>query len=245
MQHNAWITQFLSNHDTPRQVSKLGDDKKYRVESAKLLGTLTHTMPGTPFIYQGEELGMTNVDFPSIDDYNDRYMIGKFHTMTEAGENPDKALDSLKFLSRDNVRTPYQWDDSTNAGFTSGQPWMKVNPNFTEINYESQKNDDNSVFSWYKNLIRLRYEHPAIINGTCRFISPDDPDLIIYERKTDNDALLVIANFSGSVIPCSRLPKELMSDKWKLVLSNYKGLQSSLSGVRKEFMPWEVEVYSL
>ena len=139
VEQHGWITQYLSNHDTPRQVSRFGNDAEYRYESATMLATLLHTHPGTVYIYQGEELGMTNVDFPSIEYYNEKYTVGKYETMVEGGKDPKEALDSLKMMSRDNARTPMQWNSGREAGFTEGEPWMHLNPRYIEINAEHEE----------------------------------------------------------------------------------------------------------
>lgn len=152
MKHNAWPVQYLSNHDSARQVSAYGNDTEYRAPSAKLLATLMHTTPGTPFIYQGEEIGMVNVKFDNIEDYNCCYTLGDYHSMIAKGATPKEAIDHLAPCSRDNARTPYQWDATENAGFTTGKPWIKVNPRYTEINLEADRSAPDSIFAYYQAL---------------------------------------------------------------------------------------------
>ena len=240
MKHNAWITQFLTNHDSARQVSRFGNDREYRIPSAKLLATLTHTMPGTPFVYQGEEIGMTNVCFESINDYNERYTIGKYHTAVEAGEDPETVLARLRPTSRDNARTPYQWDDGDNAGFTSGTPWIKVNPRYKEINYQADRKLPDSIFDYYKKLIALRRQEAAIIDGDFRFLMADHQQMVVYERSCEGNTILVMANFSDERLTIE-IPPEIEADSWKMILSNYDG-DPLLEG-RNIRLPWEVEVY--
>lgn len=243
MKNNAWITQFLTNHDTPRQVSRFGNDQEYRVPSAKLLATLTHTMPGTPFVYQGEEIGMTDVYFETIDDYDERYTVGKYWTMVEAGEDPKVALDKLRAMSRDNARTPYQWDDSTNAGFTTGKPWIKVNPRYTEINYAADRASSESIFEYYKKLLNLRKTHPAIIDGEFQFLLMDHPQIVMYLRKCARETMLVVCNFSNETVNVE-IPQELNGYKWERILTNHADTQPSLEG-RTQWKPWEAEIYTV
>ncbi|MBR2616018.1 MAG: alpha-glucosidase [Clostridia bacterium] len=155
--------QYLSNHDSQRQVSQHGDDGKFRTRSAKLLATLSHTTPGIPFIYQGEEIGMVNVRFDSIEDYNCCYTVGPYHALVENGVSPDEALAEVARTSRDNARTPYQWDDSENAGFTTGKPWLKLNPRYPEINLKRDLASPDSIFRYYQSLTRLRKEETLLV----------------------------------------------------------------------------------
>lgn len=243
MQHNAWISQFLTNHDSPRQVSRFGNDREYRVPSAKMLATLVHTMPGTPFIYQGEEIGMTNVWFDTIEDYNERYTVGKYNTMVEAGVSPEEALGKLRDMSRDNARTPYQWDDSAHAGFTTGKPWIKVNPRYPEINYAADRQSPDSIFAYYQKLTAMRREHPAIVDGDFRFLMMEHQQMVVYLRRCARETLLVVTNFSDTPVAVS-LPEEVKSFQWKRILTNREETAPSMEG-RDVWFPWEAEVYSL
>lgn len=243
MKHNAWISQFLTNHDSARQVSRFGNDREYRVESAKLLAVLIHTMPGTPFVYQGEEIGMTNVYFETIDDYNERYTVGKYNTMIEAGAEPEEALSKLRDTSRDNARTPYQWDDSENAGFTTGRPWIRVNPRYTEINYAADRRSPDSVFDFYKKLISFRKTHPAIVDGDFKFLLFDHPQMVVYLRSCARETILVVCNFSDNTVK-TELPGEITGFKWNRIITNYRNNAPSIER-NDEWKPWEAEIYTL
>lgn len=237
----GWAVQYLSNHDSARQVSCYGDAGNYREESAMLLGTLLHTTPGTPFVYQGEEIGMTNVIFDTIDDYNCCYTKGDYHSMTQKGATPEEAIKALAPRSRDNARTPYQWNESENAGFTTGKPWLKVNPLYREINLEKDKNSEKSVFNYYKKLISLRNEHLAIVEGDLEFYTCTDSNMIIYTRKCEKETLLIVANLSSKSVNIE-IPEKLKSNKFERILTNYQSLSPSIID-RNEWQPWECEVY--
>ena len=236
----CWGTQYLSNHDLPRQVSRHGNDQKYRVESAKLLATLIHTTPGTAYIYQGEELGMTDVCYDSIEDYNDRYTVGEYYAMVNNGVDPQKALAALRPLSRDNARSPYQWDDSENAGFSSGKPWLKVNDNYKDINLAADRNAEDSVFAYYQKLIAMRKVQPAILDGDLRFYLEDHPGILLYTRCCPRQQMLVIANKSDDAAEFA-LPQELQQGRWEQVLTNYPGREDTLE--KGQMRPWECCVF--
>jgi len=242
MKQNCWASQYLSNHDSARQVSRYGNDREYRIPSAKLLGTLNHTCPGTPFIYQGEEFGMVNVQFDKIEDYNCCYTVGDYNSMVFNGADPAEALKVLGPKSRDNARTPYQWDDSENAGFTSGTPWLKVNPKYREINLDADRKLPDSIFAHYQKLIAMRQEHPAIIDGDLKFYLEDSDSILMYTRTCARETLLIIANKSDNTVKVE-LPEELKAHTWKRELTNYDDTAPSLE--REAWMPWECEVYSL
>ena len=186
---------------------------------------------------------MTNVYFDTIDDYNERYTVGKYNTMIEAGEKPEVALGKLRAMSRDNARTPYQWSASPNAGFTTGKPWIKVNPRYPEINYEADRASSDSIFDYYKKLTALRREHPAVVDGDFRFLLFDHPKIVMYLRKCARETLLVVTNFSDDPVPVE-IPEELKEYKWKRVLTNREDTAPSLEG-REAWLPWEAEVYAL
>ena len=194
----AWNSLFWDNHDQPRIVSRLGDDstREYREASAKMLGLCLHMMQGTPYVYQGEELGMTNVPFETLEDFRDIESINAYHELTESGQvSPEDMMRFLRYKSRDNARTPMQWDDSENAGFTEGTPWIMVNPNYKEINAKEQLARPDSVFHFYQKLIRLRKEREIIPYGEYELLLPEDPDLYVYTRALGEHKLLVICNF--------------------------------------------------
>ena len=194
----AWNSLYFCNHDQPRIVSRLGSEKdEYRELSAKCIATCLHMMQGTPYVYQGEELGMTNTVFNSVKDFRDLESINAYHELTEKGViSAEELFPKICHKSRDNARTPMQWDDSKNAGFTTGTPWIDVNPNYTKINAKEQMARENSVFNYYKKLIALRKEYEIIVYGDYNLLLPEDKDLFVYERSLDGKKLLVACNFS-------------------------------------------------
>ena len=198
LEGKAWNSLFLSNHDQPRSVSWFGNDsEQYREISAKMLGTCLHMMQGTPYVYQGEELGMTNVYFDKLEDYRDIESINYFEEFTESGlMTPEHMMKCLMLRSRDNARTPMQWDDSKQAGFTEGEPWIKVNPNYKKINAAQQLEDPDSVFHYYQKLIRLRKEKDIIVYGEFEPLYREDEQIFAYTRKQDQEKLLTVCNFS-------------------------------------------------
>ena len=236
----GWSVQYLSNHDSARQVSCYGSEE-YRTDSAKLLAALIHTTPGTPFVYQGEEIGMTNVKYDSIEDYNCCYTTGDYRAMIAQGISPKEALDKLAPRSRDNARTPYQWDSSENAGFTSGKPWIKVNPKYTDINLEADRSSEDSIFDFYKKLIEMRKTNPAIVEGDLEFLLEDHESILCYLRRSSDQSLLVVANYCGNNVKFD-VPHELCDGKWERLLTNKKDTVPSVLGGR-ELLPWEVEIY--
>ena len=198
LQGKAWNSLFLGNHDQPRSVSRFGNDNPaYRETSAKMLATCLHMMQGTPYVYQGEELGMTNVYFDKLEDYRDIESINFFTELTESGlMTPEYMMKCLMLRSRDNARTPMQWDDSEQAGFTDGESWIKVNPNYKEINAAQQLKDPNSIFHYYQKLISLRKEKDIIVYGEFEPLYRDDEQIFAYTRKLDQEKLLTVCNFS-------------------------------------------------
>ena len=198
LQGKAWNSLFLGNHDQPRSVSRFGNDNPaYRETSAKMLATCLHMMQGTPYVYQGEELGMTNVYFDKLEDYRDIESINFFTELTESGlMTPEYMMKCLMLRSRDNARTPMQWDDSAQAGFTDGAPWIKVNPNYKEINAAQQLEDPNSIFYYYQKLIRLRKEKDIIVYGGFEPLYRDDEQIFAYIRRQAQEKLLTVCNFS-------------------------------------------------
>ena len=198
LQGKAWNSLFLGNHDQPRSVSRFGNDNPaYRETSAKMLATCLHMMQGTPYVYQGEELGMTNVYFDKLEDYRDIESINFFTELTESGlMTPEYMMKCLMLRSRDNARTPMQWDDSAQAGFTDGAPWIKVNPNYKEINAAQQLADPNSIFYYYQKLIRLRKEKDIIVYGGFEPLYRDNEQIFAYIRRLEQEKLLTVCNFS-------------------------------------------------
>jgi oligo-1,6-glucosidase len=244
LEGRGWNSFYLSNHDQPRSVSRFGDDGRYRVQSAKLLGTFVHMMHGTPYIYQGEEIGMTNVAFPSIDDYRDIETLNTYREFVEQrGMQPDRVMQMIHAKSRDNARTPMQWTAGPQAGFTSGTPWIGVNPNYTSVNVEQAVADPDSIFHYYRKLIRLRREHPVVALGRYDLILEAHEQIYAFTRTLDSQRLLVMLNFSSDT-PVFALPSHLQFTRAALLIANYpvEG-QADLTALR--LRPYEARVYRL
>ncbi|WP_141434043.1 alpha-glucosidase [Bacillus sp. 03113] len=239
----GWNSLYFSNHDVPRQVSRFGDDKKYRTQSAKMLATVCHMMQGTPYIYQGEEIGMTNVHFPTIEEYKDIETLNMYKEKRSEGVPHDIIMESIYVKGRDNARTPFQWDDSENAGFTSGNPWINVNPNYEEINAAQCLEDPNSIFHYYRKLIQLRKEHDIVVYGDYQLILDDHEQIFSYIRTLGNETLLVICNFSKET-PTFYLPSTIIYDKKERLISNYKEIEPDEISVIL-LQPYEARVYKL
>ncbi len=218
----GWNSLYWNNHDQPRVVSRFGDDTRYWKESAKMLGTCLHMLKGTPYIYQGEEIGMTNVYLENIEGYKDIETINAYKEFTELGGLSKQAgLNRIHKRSRDNARTPMQWNGSEHAGFTTGKPWFEVNPNHLWINAESQVGDKDSIFQYYKKLIRLRKENEIIVYGDFKLLLPDSKELFVYIRTLNNQRLLVICNYSENSIDFKIPEDEDLIGEPKLLISNY------------------------
>lgn len=243
LEGKGWNSLYLNNHDQPRMVSRFGNDTTYRVESAKMLGTFLHMMQGTPYIYQGEELGMTNVKF-EIDEYNDLEILNMYREkVIEGGADHNTVMESIYIKGRDNARTPMQWDDSKHAGFTTGTPWLKLNPNYKEINAKQALADSNSIFHYYKDLIKLRKEYEIIVYGNYNLILEDDEQIYAYTRTLGDETLLVITNFSSKT-PQFQLPSDITYDTKHLLISNYQVDENEeISAVFLK--PYEARVYLL
>ena len=239
LEGKAWNSLFLSNHDQPRSVSWFGNDsEQYREISAKMLGTCLHMMQGTPYVYQGEELGMCNAYFDQLEDYRDIESLNAYKELTETcGVSHEEMMGYLKRISRDNARTPMQWDDSANAGFTTGTPWIKVNSNYKTVNAKQQTTDPDSVFSYYKELIRLRHENDIIVYGEYELLEPQNEELFIYTRSWNNEQLMVLCNFTEKdiVIPAA-VTAQIPADA-QILISNYVGNLESV------LRPYEARVY--
>lgn len=234
----GWNSLYFENHDQPRVVSRWGDDsREHRVTCAKTLGTVLHLHKGTPFIYQGEELGMTNAGFESIEDYVDLESINAFHEAIRLGVPAETMLYSLAVKSRDNARTPMQWNGSANAGFTEGTPWLAVNPNYQEINAAAQVGDPDSVFSHYQRLIRLRHSDETVQRGSYALLEPEHLSLYAFTRTLDDDVILVLANLAS--VPCL-IPESLPdASAAELILGTHPVLDSN------QLAPWESRVLRL
>lgn len=236
----AWNSLFLSNHDQPRCVSRFGNDsEQYRELSAKMLATMTHFQKGTPYVYQGEELGMTNAYMENIADYRDIESLNAYKELTTKENIPAKTvMGYIKAVGRDNARTPMQWDASDNGGFTSGTPWLQVNKNYKTINADAQVNDPDSVFAYYKKLIALRHTNEVMVNGVYDVLIPDHPQIYAYTRTLGDKQLLVLCNDSdtNAAIP-AELQEKIHAAK-NILIQNYKDTDEST------LRPYEAVVYA-
>ena len=216
----AWNSLYFCNHDQPRIVSRLGDDSdEFRELSAKCIATCLHMMQGTPYVYQGEELGMTNTVFNSVDDFRDLESINAYRELVESGLfTKEDMFPKIAHKSRDNARTPMQWDASENAGFTTGTPWIAINPNYKKINVADQLKREDSVFHYYKKLIRLRKENEIIVYGKYEILLPEDDNIFAYTRSLDGKKLLTVCNFSKTEQKFDFSGYE----KAKVLISNYE-----------------------
>jgi oligo-1,6-glucosidase len=238
--HN-WNTIFLSNHDNPRMVSSFGDDSQAnRVPSAQLLATMIFTLKGTPYVYQGDELGMTNYPFQGIEDFNDIAVRNGWRDDVQTGKvDGDLFLNNMRRTSRDNARTPMQWDSSADGGFTTGgKPWLKVNPNYKEINAAAETVDPGSIYNYYRRMIAMRARTPALIYGDFRDLDPANPGVFAYCRTLAATSYLVVLNFSGNAIDYS-LPGEIVAGR--LTIGNRDSHEEKTS--KLHLQPWEARVY--
>ncbi len=240
----GWNSFYLSNHDQPRSVSRFGDDGEFRAESAKMLGTFLHMLHGTPYIYQGEELGMTNVAFDSIDDYRDIETLNFYYEWVDNQHVPrHKIMAAIHAKSRDNSRTPMQWNDETNAGFTEGRPWINVNRNYVHVNVAQQLSDPDSVLHYYRQLIALRREHPIVTYGKYELLLEAHEQIYSFLRSLGDERWLVILNFSRET-PVFALPSNVPCLQAELVIANYPVAEHeeiTLLTLR----PYEARVYRL
>ncbi|PFN24687.1 alpha,alpha-phosphotrehalase [Bacillus cereus] len=238
----GWNALFWCNHDQPRIVSRFGDDGKYRNESAKMLATAMHMLQGTPYIYQGEEIGMTNPKFESIEQYRDVESLNIYDIKLKEGLSKEEIIGILKQKSRDNSRTPMQWNEEMNSGFTTSTPWISAAENFKEINVEKALEDKESVFYHYKKLIELRKTYDVITEGEYAILDKNDPKIWAYTRTTESEVLLVINNFYGEEITYS-VPAHVQLDgmKQEVLLSNYKDASKDIA--KLNLRPYESIVY--
>lgn len=238
LEGEGWNSLFWNNHDLPRIVSRWGNDREYRVESAKMLATLLHGMKGTPYIYQGEELGMTNVRFEDINEYNDIETLNMYKDRISKGYSHDEIMASIYAKGRDNARTPMQWDSTENAGFTIGKPWLKVNKNYKFINAEDCLQDKDSIFYHYKKLINIRKHNDTIIYGNYKLLLPEDKNVFAYSRELNGDKIVVVCNFYNKEINLNF--KEDFNNV-EILLSNYK--DSSILMKDLKLRPYEAIMY--
>lgn len=242
LEGQGWNSLFWNNHDLPRAVSKYGDDGEYREASAKALATVLHGMQGTPYVYQGEEIGMTNVAFDSIDDYQDIETRNLYSERLEQGDSPAALMAAIHRNSRDNARTPMHWNATDNAGFTTAKPWLKVNPNYPEINVEASLEDQNSIFHHYQRLIQLRKTNPTLIDGQFKLLLADHPQVFAYLRKTDSETLLVVGNLSTEHLTVP-LSNNLLSDSAQVLICS--GTSRTGLSQRVELAPYDAFIMSL
>lgn len=222
-EYNGWNAVFWCNHDQPRAVSRFGDDGKYWKESAKMLAACIHLMRGTPYIYQGEELGMTNAGYQSIGQYRDVESLNYYEILLSEGKTPDEALKILAARSRDNGRTPMQWSHEAGAGFTDAQPWIGLPDNYRRINVQEEEKDEDSILAFYKALIRLRKEKQVIADGSIEFIEEENPGLLAYKRSSENEELIVLCNFLPEEV-CIKSEESLkgFAGGYEKLLGNYR-----------------------
>ncbi|GAM59044.1 glucan 1,6-alpha-glucosidase [Vibrio ishigakensis] len=232
----GWNSLFWNNHDLPRVVSKYGCEGKYRVQSAKMLATTMHFLKGTPYIYQGEEIGMTNVKFDTLDDYRDIETLNFYDVKTSAGVSHEHMMNAIHTNSRDNSRTPMQWTGEKHAGFTEGKPWIKVNPNYPEINVQNAVDDNESIFYHYQRLIALRKQYPVIVYGDFIPLFEESDTIFAYIRLDNDHKILVINNFSDQVQELP-LPRQLQGVSGEPLVFNYKAV--SALDTHLELKPYE------
>lgn len=239
----GWNTLFWENHDLPRIVSRLGNEKQYWKESAKMLALAMHGLKGTPYIYQGEELGMTNVSFADISDYNDIEIKNMYKERISKGYAKEDVMHSIYAKGRDNARTPMQWDDSSQAGFTKGIPWLKVNPNYKQINAANQIKDETSIYTFYKKLIALRKELELLTYGDFHMILKEDEDIFAYQRTYQNQVLTVFCNFHEKTksIDCLKQLKQSNNKKTTCILCSYDQIPTKEK--MDVFRPYEARMY--
>jgi oligo-1,6-glucosidase len=244
LQGRGWNSLYLSNHDQPRPVSRFGDDGRFRVASAKMLGTFLHFMQGTPYVYQGEELGMTNVRFPDIADYRDIESLNMYReAVNERGMPPAEVLAAIHAKGRDNARTPMPWDGSAHAGFTTGTPWIQLNPNYREVNAAQALADPDSVFHHYRRLIALRKSEPVMVHGRYDLLLPEHAEIYAYTRTLGDARLLVVCNF-GAGTPLFALPADVSFASAELLIANLP-VAPEVELRALPLRPWEARVYRL
>lgn len=234
----GWNSQFLQNHDVARRISMLGDTDKYYTESAKMLATIVHTLPGTPYIYQGEEIGMTNARFHSVDEFDDLFCKNEYYEKLEQGWTKEEVLNYLNLYSRDQSRTPMQWDDTEYAGFSTAKPWLKVNDNYKTVNVKAEIKKKNGIFEFYKKLISLRKQNPVLVYGTFQEYMEEDENLYVYTRTLGEISWLVVINLT-------EIEQKISLSDWKMgkyILGNYAEQTSEKTMILR---PYEVTIWEL
>ncbi|MDB2151015.1 alpha-glucosidase [Clostridium butyricum] len=242
LENNGWNSLYWNNHDQPRVVSRFGDDKKYWNKSAKMLATCLHMMQGTPYIYQGEEIGMTNVAFEKLSDYKDIEILNAYEDLVvKKGRSHEEMMQGIYDRGRDNARTPMQWNDSENGGFTLGTPWIKVNPNYKSINVEEEINNEDSILNYYKKLIKIRKDNEIVVYGKYDLLLEESEEIYSYMRTLNNERLLVICSFSKEETTFN-LPSEVEYNSKKLLIGNYDVcIDEQLENIK--LRPYECRVY--
>jgi len=240
LKNNGWNSIFLGNHDFPRMISRFGNDEEYWVESAKALAMLLMTMRGTPYIYQGDEIGMTNVAFPSITDYRDVETLNAYRVIEKENSNVEKMLKAIHVQGRDNARTPVHWNNEPMAGFTSGEPWINVNPNYKKINVAKQEKDPDSILNFYREMVAFRKHHPTLVYGDFSMIQEENNRVFAYLREDEENQYLVIINFSDEE-NTFELDDQLDMSKAVLAVSNYPEPKPSFF----DLYPWQANLYEL
>ncbi len=236
----GWLSIFLANHDQARMVSRFGNDSpEFRDLSSKMLSTFVMTMRGTPYYYNGDELGMTNARFEKIEDYRDMPALNEYQNQKNIGGDLQKFLERLKFESRDNGRTPFQWDSTSNAGFTRGTPWLQLNPNYNEINQAQQENDPNSCLNYFRSLTSLRKANPALVYGKYTLLDKSNPSVYAYTREEAGHRFLILLNFSES----NSVAQVSLSSDAKVILSNYMDTPAPNDNGSITLRPYEAIVY--
>ncbi|MFC0473882.1 alpha-glucosidase [Robertmurraya beringensis] len=242
LEKDGWNALFIENHDKPRIVSTWGNDKEYWYESATSMAAMYFLMQGTPFIYQGQEIGMTNVQFPRIEDYDDVAVKNMYRLKREEGVSHEDIMEIIWATSRDNSRTPMQWSDDHEAGFTTGSPWMKVNPNYKDINVKKQLEDEHSILSFYKRMIQLKKNNDVFTYGKYELLLEEDPQIYVYTRESENDKVVVLSNLTGEAATLTIDGLELKYDQ--LLLANYEmDSHDNINGFT--IKPFETRVYRL
>ncbi|MBD8067663.1 glycoside hydrolase family 13 protein [Bacillus sp. PS06] len=242
LEGRGWNALFLENHDQPRSVSTLGNDQEYWKESSKMLAVMYFLMKGTPFIYQGQEIGMTNVKFQTIGEYNDVGMVNYYNIETAKGRSHEEIMNIIWTKGRDNSRTPMQWDSRNQGGFSTGdKTWFGVNPNYDKINVEQQLQDSDSILNFYKEMIRLRKEHDVFVYGEYELLLENHPQLFVYTRTLGNDKAIIICNFSD-MKNTFKIPNRLTPSSSELLLCNYEEKEKEIPK-RMTLRPYEVRVY--
>ena len=237
--NNGWYPIFFENHDKPRSIDHYFPEDADPVLAGKALGTVLLTLRGTPFIYQGQELGMRNVDWDSIDAYNDLNSRSQYETALAEGYTEEEAMTFVHQFSRDNARTPMQWDSSSQAGFTTGTPWLPVHENYETVNTEAEQEDSGSVLSWYRKLADLRADTPALIDGAYEELFKDSEEIYAFTREDGSDKLLIVVNFTGQTVTFDKAEAGLEgNDAAEILLSNYEGTDHAAGTLR----PYEAQI---